>query len=194
MNLFTFQSWIGEYQVDKNGILEGVDNIGLVADLCGLHSFIAANEDYDKPLVDTFEPNRLTVELPLERFNEESIDRLEKLVASKSNLIKKAIDAEDLSIERTENTLRFPWFKLTTNSDEVNAYTQFISALCKAAIEQKRVTAKEKDIYNEKFTFRVFLIRLGFVGDEFKVARKILMRNLSGNSAFAKKGGKADVN
>ena len=51
-------------------------------------------------------------------------------------------------------------------------------------MQQKRVTAKEKPVENEKFAFRVFLIRLGFVGDEYKVARKILLNNLSGNSAF----------
>jgi hypothetical protein len=38
----------------------------------------------------------------------------------------------------------------------------------------------------------VFLIRLGFVGDEYKTARKILLRNLSGNSAF-KNGAPAKV-
>jgi hypothetical protein len=54
------------------------------------------------------------------------------------------------------------------------------------------VTAKDKPVENEKFAFRVFLIRLGFVGDEYKTARKILLRNLSGNSAF-KNGAPAKV-
>ena len=31
---------------------------------------------------------------------------------------------------------------------------------------------------------RIFLIRLGFVGDDYKKARKILLRNLSGNSSW----------
>ena len=31
---------------------------------------------------------------------------------------------------------------------------------------------------------RIFLIRLGFIGDDFKKARKILLRNLSGNSSW----------
>ena len=56
--------------------------------------------------------------------------------------------------------------------------------LCVAAVQQKRVTAKEKAVENEKFAFRVFLIRLGFVGQDFRVARKILLKNLAGNSAF----------
>ena len=49
---------------------------------------------------------------------------------------------------------------------------------------QKRITAKEKEVDNEKYAFRCFLLRLGFIGDEHKVTRKILLRNLSGSSAF----------
>jgi len=49
---------------------------------------------------------------------------------------------------------------------------------------QKRVTAKEKDTDNDKYAFRCFLLRLGFIGDEYKAARKILLRNLSGSGAF----------
>jgi len=49
---------------------------------------------------------------------------------------------------------------------------------------QQRVNATEKQVENEKYAFRCFLIRLGFVGSEFKAERKILLKNLSGNSAF----------
>jgi hypothetical protein len=131
----------------------------------------------------------LTIEMPLEGYTEENIANLEKLIASKAGLIKKAIGAYALSIERTETTLKFPWFAFGASGEEADAYSRLISALYTAAKEQKRVTAKDKDVENEKFAFRVFLIRLGFLGDEYKSARKILLRNLSGNSAF-KNGGK----
>ena len=49
---------------------------------------------------------------------------------------------------------------------------------------QQRVNATEKQVENEKYAFRCFLIRLGFVGSKFKAERKILLKNLSGNSAF----------
>jgi hypothetical protein len=52
------------------------------------------------------------------------------------------------------------------------------------ANEQNWVTAKEREVENEKFTMRLFLIRLGFVGPEHKTARAILLRNLTGNSAW----------
>lgn len=49
---------------------------------------------------------------------------------------------------------------------------------------QKRVTAKEKETDNQKYAFRCFLLRLGFIGDDYKAARKILLRNLEGSGAF----------
>lgn len=52
------------------------------------------------------------------------------------------------------------------------------------ARNQKRVTAKERDTDNDKYAFRCFLLRLGFIGPEFKQERKILLRNLTGSSAF----------
>lgn len=132
----------------------------------------------------------LTIEMPLDGFTDAALENLKRLIASKASLIKKAIGAEALPIERTETTLRFPWFRFGIEPEEVSAYSRFIGALCAAAKEQHRVTAKDKPVENEKFAFRVFLIRLGFVGDEYKSARKILLRNLTGNSAF-KNGAKA---
>jgi hypothetical protein len=126
----------------------------------------------------------LTIEMPLEGFTDTALENLDRLIASKAALIKKAIGTDALPIERTETTLKFPWFRFDTDGEVVAAYSRFIGALCAAAKEQKRVTAKEKPVENEKFAFRVFLIRLGFVGDEYKAARKILLKNLSGNSAF----------
>ena len=91
---------------------------------------------------------------------------------------------EDLTITAEDDKISFPWFTGFPAPDEISAYAKFIGKLCGMAKTQKRVTAKEKPVENEKFAFRVFLIRLGFVGDEYRVARKILLKNLSGNSAF----------
>ena len=59
------------------------------------------------------------------------------------------------------------------------------------AKNQKRVNAKEKDVENEKYAFRCFLLRLGFIGNEYKQERKILLQNFTGSAAF-KNGGKHD--
>ena len=61
---------------------------------------------------------------------------------------------------------------------------QFITALCRMAKNAKRVTATEKEVPNEKYAFRCFLLRLGFIGAEFKEIRKNLLKRLEGSSAF----------
>jgi hypothetical protein len=52
------------------------------------------------------------------------------------------------------------------------------------AKNSKRITVKEKETDNDKYAFRCFLLRLGFIGDGFKSARKILLEKLDGSSAF----------
>lgn len=61
------------------------------------------------------------------------------------------------------------------------------------ALNQKRITAKEKPVDNDKYAFRCFLLRLGFIGDDYKTERKILLRNLSGSSAFKSGAKKTEV-
>ena len=72
----------------------------------------------------------------------------------------------------------------------MKACTHFIAALCEMSRNAKRVIATEKDVDNEKYAFRCFLLRLGFIGAEYKAERKILLKNLTGASAF--KNGGAD--
>ncbi|MCL2083549.1 MAG: virulence protein [Oscillospiraceae bacterium] len=129
-------------------------------------------------------PDKLVIQMPLEGFDEVAIENLRKLVNAKANLIKKALAVEDLPIEQTENTLDFAWFAFDTPSEDVTAYSQFISALCDMAKKQKRVLATEKSVENEKYAFRCFLLRLGFIGDEYADTRKALLRNLTGNGSW----------
>ena len=64
------------------------------------------------------------------------------------------------------------------------AAMNFITALCHMAKNAKRITAKEKEVPNEKYAFRCFLLRLGFIGQEYKCIRKELLKRLAGSSAF----------
>lgn len=59
-----------------------------------------------------------------------------------------------------------------------------VRELCKVANNSKWINSKKKEVDNEKYAFRCFLLRLGFIGDEFKADRKILLKNLDGSSAF----------
>ena len=83
-----------------------------------------------------------------------------------------------------KDKVSFPWFPEAEEPDEVHAYTQFVDKLCEMARTQKRVSTHVMESDNEKYTFRCFLLRLGFIGDEYKTARKILLRNLTGDAAF----------
>jgi hypothetical protein len=130
----------------------------------------------------------LTIEIPKEGLTAEAITNLEKLICSKSTLIKKALGTDDLKIQQTDSTLCFPWFPFNSSSEEIEASTRFICALAKTAKEQKRILAREKPVNNEKYAFRCFLLRLGFIGEEYKAARKLLLSRLTGNTALKSYG------
>lgn len=169
-------------------VLEGLEQAGFEAE----HSAETAAEE--EPEEVSAEPETepreasvgLTVALPREGFTDTALENLQKLVDSKAALMKKALAVDSLPVEVTDEKVSFPWFS-EADGDSAKAYTHFITALCDMAKNQKRITAKEKETENEKYAFRCFLLRLGFIGAEYKGERKILLRNLTGSSAF--KGG-----
>jgi hypothetical protein len=134
------------------------------------------------------EQTGLTISIP---FDKVSVGNLTALLDAKGALIQKALGIPATPIEMHEDCVSFPWFETMPAADEVRAYSDFICKLCAMTRNQKRITAKEKEIDNEKYAFRCFLLRLGFIGEEYKAERKILLRNLSGSSAF--KGGNPKV-
>lgn len=134
-------------------------------------------------------PAGLTISLPRKDLSDEKLKDLQKLLRAKEDLIMKALDADRLTVEITEDQVSFPWFDRMPDADEIKAYMHFITALIKLVKKSKRVTATKKNVDNEKYTFRCLLLRLGFIGDRSKKDRKILLKNLSGSSAF-RKGGK----
>ena len=140
-------------------------------------------------------PHSLTIEMPLDGFTPEKFENLSRLVTAKAPLLKAALGVDNLPIEQTADALSFPWFKSDAAIDaaHMEAYSTLVSMLCKTAIEKKRVTAKEKDAPdNPKYAMRCFLLSLGFIGEEYKAARKILLSNLDGNSSW-KNGKKTET-
>lgn len=126
----------------------------------------------------------LILSYPRKVISDAALENLRLLVASKESLIKKALGADALTIEVTDEAVSFPWFAGFPQPEEISAYAHFTGKLIGMAKTQKRVTAKGKETDNEKYAFRCFLLRLGFIGDDYKAARKILLRNLSGSGAF----------
>lgn len=169
----------------KRGESEHSTIFAMVGDM-----FEAIDEPETAPnATEAAETGRLAIEYPLEGFTPESRINLERLVESKDILIKQALGIDELPIEETEYSLRFPWFPLTgtpcadSDGDTVNAYAQFISALCNTAKNKKRVVAKPQNSFeNPRFSMRIWLISLGLSGKEFDLCRKLLMCGLSGNS------------
>lgn len=128
--------------------------------------------------------DRLTIAVPRAILDDTQLAVLRQIIAGREPLLKRAFLVESLGIEVTDEQIGFPWFSFTQDADEVNAYTEFATKLCGMAQRQKRVMPAAADTDNDKYTFRCFLLRLGFIGSEYKAARKVLLKNLSGNSAF----------
>ncbi len=192
----TFAYEVGDYHIDKTGTLTGEDNRMLVANLQDLHNLIPANAEYDTPVSEPSEANEtdwLAVDIPLTGFTPEKLDNLTKLVNAKAPLLKAALGTDDLPIQQVDDKLRFPWFHGKLSMEAVPAYTRLISKICEAAREKKRVNAKACVTDNPKYAMRCWLLSLGFIGDEYKDARKILLSKLDGDSAF-RHGHKADEN
>ena len=194
---------IGAYRVEKDGTLSflgdaGIDESAKVIDACVLATGVSpaewennqmgakeaetgANKGADEPI-------GLTVTIPLEKV---AVGNLANLLDAKGDLIKKALGIENTFITEKDEIVEFAWLDAAT-PDEALAYTKFIAAVCEMSVKQKRVTAKPRENENEKYAFRCFLLRLGFIGDEFKADRKILLANLDGSSAFKTKKGETE--
>lgn len=161
------------------GLIDTLANEGFVSQVSNL-----GRED-EEPETDTeienAEPLALTVRMPLDKVN---VTNLTNLVNAKGNLLRKALGVETLPIKVEDETVAFPWFPEMPEAGASKAYSHLIAALCEMSRNQKRVTATEKEVDNEKYAFRCFLLRLGFIGAEYKDERKILLRNLTGSSAF----------
>lgn len=140
---------------------------------------------------DKSQGRKLVIELPGSYLDEAELSRVRAIVASKASVLKKALETNDLSIERKEDKICFPWFIDHGIEGETKAYTQLVSGIAKRAKMLTRVTATESASDNDKFTMRLFLVSLNFKGEEYKFARKFLLRNLSGNSSWRTEGAKA---
>ena len=173
---------IGDFTVTAEGALVYDDKIdaGELLNELAEAGFEGTTDKSEGKELKVPEPNILTIEIPADRVNTEN---LQKLLDAKGALIRKALGIDSLAFEIHEDRVSFPWF-IDPAPDHAMAYTQFIAAICKMSTEQKRVTAKVREVNNEKYAFRCFLLRLGFIGNEFKQSRKILLSNLDGSSAF----------
>lgn len=93
----------------------------------------------------------------------------------------------------TKGTIEFRLFQFDEPSNgkqnglhagQLKAYIQLCLALSQMAKTVKTASSKPQQDENPKYAMRTWLLRLGFIGDEFKTAREVLTQRLSGDTAF----------
>ena len=186
----TFAYRVGAFEITRDGSIcfgdeadeAEVERVRLALREAG---FVAEEDETEMTTAEVdSEEDSLAISLPRRFFTETALKNLDALLASKGHLIQKAFNIEKAAYTLTDETIKFAWFRGKIAEDTVRAYTDFISKLCEMAQKQKRAMAKAKPTENEKYTFRCFLLRLGMIGDAYKMSRKILLQNLTGSSAF----------
>lgn len=176
---------IAGYRLDKEGVLhipEGAEETA--KDLILQLRERGFQDDAEITEEVPVQQDKLTIVIPRESITDMALENLQKIIANKQTLFQRAFRMDSTEVEITDEKINFTWFLYTVDGDEIAAYTQFISRLCDMARDAKRVSSKPTETDNDKYAFRCFLLRLGFIGKEYKTARKILLRNLTGNSAF----------
>lgn len=171
---------VGSFTIGRNGELTfndqaNIDEVELLIERLSEAGFEAEIQ---------IEEANLVIQMPRTYFTDAGLENLVKLIEAKGSLIKRALNVDSLPIEKDEERISFPWFQGMPDAEDIKAYTIFITKLCEMANKQQRIIATEKPVENEKYAFRCFLLRLGFIGSEFKNERKILLSRLKGSSAF----------
>ncbi|HML67369.1 MAG TPA: virulence protein [Clostridia bacterium] len=200
----TFSFEIGPYTIDRHGTLDCPDYLDskqVAMLICELErdGFIGERicwpakpierkaaempkQEIVTPTLDGLD--RLSVEMPRDDMTPTAMENLRRLVASKATLLKKALGTDSLPMTEHSDRIEFGWFRLTDDQAELAAYYQLVQGLCELARTQKRVSASEQEVENEKYAFRCFLLRLGFIGQNYKDSRRVLLKRLTGNAAF----------
>lgn len=175
----SFSYTVGNYTVDRNGAV-------ICPDTAPREILRQLVENLEKRGFTPVESglDAITISLPIQGIDDPTINRLRSLVSSKATVLKAALEASELPIELDSEKISFPWFTYHGIDGEVDAYQKLVFALIETAKKLKYVSETEKPQDNLKYVMRLFLVRLGFVGEEYKQARKILLRNLSGNCSW----------
>ena len=93
----------------------------------------------------------------------------------------------------TKGTIEFRLFQFDPPADgrqnglhagQLKSYIQLCLALSQMAKTVKSASPRPQQTENPKYAMRTWLLRLGFIGDEFKTARDLLTKRLSGDAAF----------
>ncbi|MEI3500104.1 MAG: virulence protein [Anaerovoracaceae bacterium] len=196
----TYAYKIGDYTVTREGNLDVPDGLDAetlqqLKEVIESAGFQLDNIEVPEATAEDSSKDEITgicISMPRSLFTDANLENLKNIIAAKRSLICKALGTDDLPLEITDTKVSFPWFPGQPDADSVKAYDTFVCKLCEMARNMKRSNATEKPVDNDKYAFRCFLLRLGFIGAEYKTERKILLKNLTGSSAF-KSGARKEV-
>ena len=87
-----------------------------------------------------------------------------------------------------KGTIEFRAFNSTLHAGEIKSCIQLALAISYQALKSSAASSRRPETDNPKYTFRCWLLRLGFIGDEFKTAREHLIKRLPGNAAWRQAG------
>lgn len=198
----SFAYQVGDYTVGRDG-----DITNKAGEIVTLEQIINTSET--TPYIDT-----AVITLPMDGHDVRSLENLIYMFYSRQELIKKALNFSDdmldkefveelkdtppTSIEGFINLARGECYGIyfeadtitftspNTDPEAIRAFTDLVGLINEKAKELKYTSHKPVQTDNEKYTFRTWLMRLGMIGPEYKVTRKVLLQNLSGNTAFRK--------
>ena len=172
----------GRCKVLKDGTVEteGEDSELLIF----LEGLGGVTEPTETDSTETDDAVRISICLPAHDMSERQIQNVFDLIESKQTLIKKAVGTDELPITLEDGKLCFDWFSTDSTPEERQAYMALLCGIRGLAMTLHRVNRRETEVPNEKYAFRCFLLRLGMVGNDSKAQRKILLKNLSGSSAW----------
>ncbi|KJR48417.1 virulence-related protein [Desulfosporosinus sp. I2] len=208
----------GGWTIDRNGIVT-TPELGIKEEHVTLRMVLDALH-----IAGATAERDLTVTLPMNWHNGNSLRNLVNMIWTKQGLIRKALGwqeviipdglveainavpidtSEDfaevvnqaieagkitgdneLDIDMAEKTLQFSFFNASLDAQEIHAFGMFCWQLNNQAQKQKFTSVKQKETENDKYAFRCFLLKLGFIGKEYKIERSILLSKLEGNTAF----------
>ena len=183
----SFAFAFSQYTVDRDAVIHPSDNAEqqAVIDLAALlnrRGFECVVRDIVANAPES--EGHYTVRVERGKISEETLSKLRQIARGKAGLLRQALGESSLEILTEAQNCIFPWFPADSDETSRNAYAVFIEKLIAFAEQRTRVTVEDKPCDNPKYAFRCFLLRLGFIGAEYKKERAVLLRNLRGCSAF----------
>ena len=173
---------VGEYTVSKTGEITGGELSNEIRTALARAGFVPVSETDESETAPEEKPKGLTFTIPLSELNGKAENFL-NMVESKGELIKAAFGIDELPVNRTEDELQILWFK-DKEPDNPQVAEKFVRAMVEKASTQKYVSPKPLETDNAKYSMRVFLNSIGFIGTDHKAIRAELLKNLSGSSAW----------